>query len=1384
MMPKNKRGIIKYALMTLFSIATAAGTAVLAFQKSMTGSSVVLLSSAVLLVSSALLGVSIADSSDDTKRTALLVFSFGVLALFCGATWILFSQNEESTSTGQKTEIITPAEDISSNLPPKESIEEAFSDFENSEDDTVIASSPTVSADVLVIAEPEIINVEPRLPMQPEVISGSSLIPEEMLVDIVPAWPEKPALTVSTAVIEDVEARLPYASNIDVHTVILPAVYYIEPGIPEKAELTAFAEVLPEARIIDIEPKLPLPGSVQVSAEILPSSPAVEAEVTAISTETPFVSDIIVRTPHQPVLAVSTAEAIDVIPAETPSEAEVEAYSSIKAEPEIIDITIKAPEIALMKSETELSTDILPRVPAATSVGSATTITGIETVKDIEPRLPEHIELNVSTEIVPDAFITNIEPRVPEKASLDSTTAIAAKEASIDIMPRLPKPIELSVSTEIVPDASIINVEPRIPDSALLSAAASVAPSVSEIIVEPEVEMAEQISEEVYAEPVSEPAVDDFFSGLSPEEAEFWASFYIEGEDELTLADGIYYMDLIVNDSYVGQIEVESVAENIAIRSSELEAYISDSIIDELKDSIFATDDKYIPLSYLEELGIMASADINTYEIFIDFNPSDMPVQVLSIRGNSRRSTFRPITGGLMLDPAVFVLRTNWEFSGYTNSFRYFDWRDSLRFTLSSSNTGRIVDVNFNFSYYLNFTFSSISFRMGTYRFYKDFKDAMIRLSWGNVSSDVLSPQGRAFGIRFDKSYIYGDSNAKQKSYLEKMLIIDKESEVTIYNEGREIFRRTLDPGSYKLEDFVLYTGANIITIHIQPLDGSAPSEQTIEIMYSGSLLPPGEVRFGGAFLMGRETSSVKSSASDVLSLKIGRQYLEYDWKNAVLSGYIKAGISDSLTISSTLALQNYPQDDRGWNPRMALNTELTHANILGTTRYNLNLGEYMNEQDKFGIPRIYARVSHQVSTGWNPISSFNISFTYSNPEETGRDNGHRFSLSTSLSGRIGLFSWSTSLSGSIYSDIPENFSWSWANTLSFSFSRNFWLTGSMMLGGSGVNNVPVVSGRVYATVRFGGGSVSASSGFSDASISANYSSGAHSVSASIGTNDFTRLSDYDVDADYSYNGKWVDVSVGAGTSLAFNDGSANFSLSTTTVFADGLFAVGAYIPSNFLLIRQYDALKGNTLSVGSAGSSRTDSLDSSFGTSVYTGLSSSRGNAFSLYSSNESSFSGTSIFDINVPPSDLYGYVLRLSADAKYAVSGTVTLPDGTLLYNGSSPLYQYSEDEDGTVVLTPTEDYIFTDSDGRFTVSDLVPGRYAFDIMFDSSWILAVFTVEDIEASVSDIQILQQGGISAPEAGSIPDVYSAITYFDFDTVMTSEEFWRMLYPEFEEAI
>ena len=956
---------------------------------------------------------------------------------------------------------------------------------------------------------------------------------------------------------------------------------------------------------------------------------------------------------------------------------------------------------------------------------------------------------------------------IPSVPIFIEPSAVLDMHSDVPAVPSVPEgmfSIITSVDDESIPAVPVIAGVPRgdVSDDAGASMVETV--------------YADAETESVFAAPASESS-DSFFAGMSPEEEAFWASFYIEGENDLTFEDGTYYMALYVNGTDVGDVTVEMISDEANLVADELRSIIGETVTKSAYDRIFAENTSLIPLSYLESCGVRAELDSASYAISLTFDPEDMPVRILSISGRSSvRRSARPIADGLDLQPAVFTLASDYSLTARVGNFRGKPWHDTLSFTFSSSNSARLWDLYLDFNYSMDFSYDYFSFRFGSYRFYYDFPDAAIRLSFGNVSSRLFSPSGTTVGIQFEKSYSYARPGYTRPSQFEQVLVIEKTSEVTVYNEGRQIYRSTLDIGTYSLRDFVLYTGANKILVRVEPLDGSEPTEIEFDILYSSSLLAPGEVLYGGSFVTGRRIVSNSSSMLDgAFRIPIGGgTSLEYDPRNLVLSGYIRAGLSESLTLDTTAAVQNQPTEVSGLRINAKTAFELTHANVLGTTRYNLNITERAADNGSWGMPGFYAGIGHQVSTGWSPLSSFSIGANWSSPEETGVDSRHRIALNASISGRIGLMSWSLSGTGTILTDSIMRSSWNTSLSTSFTLSSSLWLTASMSVGGR-VDAAPSISGRIGATLRFGNTGVNASAGLSDAYVTARYSKGRHSASVTGRTSNYTDWNRASLDASYSYAGNYVDVSAGVNASRSFNTIGADVTLSTSTLFADGLLAFTANKPSNYVLMSQSGALKGNKISIGSPGSSSMEDVRSTFGVSLYDRLPSSEASdSFIVYSQGDSSFSSFSSFGVNIPASRRRGYVLRLSAEERYAVSGEVFLPDGTPYLNGASPMYEV-DIVDGVAEFTTTDGYIFTDTDGRFTTDSLLPGLYGFDVMYGDEWILALFEVTDRPEDLDRIQCVVQGELM--DDITIPDIYSGYVMFTLDSLMTSDEFFSMIF-------
>ena len=277
---------------------------------------------------------------------------------------------------------------------------------------------------------------------------------------------------------------------------------------------------------------------------------------------------------------------------------------------------------------------------------------------------------------------------------------------------------------------------------------------------------------------------------------------------------------------------------------------------------------------------------------------------------------------------------------------------------------------------------------------------------------------------------------------------------------------------------------------------------------------------------------------------------------------------------------------------------------------------------------------------------------------------------------------------------------------------------------------------------------------------------------------DVLDLNTWNMNASYSYGGRRIAAGVNMNSSQLFDRVGLSANLSTSTVFADGLFAIASSIPSNFLLVSQKGALKGNDLSIGTPGTSSFAETPTTFGTALYTGLPSYGNTSLMVYSSGSDQFSVAQSLAVNLTASDMKGYVLRMEAEDSFSASGMVYLPDGSLWLNGSSPLYSVMNDGNGDVTTTATDSYIFTDSDGRFVVSQLPAGTYGFDVPYEGGWLLYIFPVSDDPDAFSKHQMMGEPA-EYDSSTSLPEPYMESYVYEMDEIISSQQFFELLYPE-----
>lgn len=1007
-----------------------------------------------------------------------------------------------------------------------------------------------------------------------------------------------------------------------------------------------------------------------------------------------------------------------------------------------------------------------PAVPSAPVFAAEAALELVDIGEEAETEREETVR-------VPSAPVFVSEPIIEEEKAETEVTAVTPVPAvpSVTVVQtlveteeekpvRVPSaPVFVSGSTTLVPPAPEFTAEP---EGTLVPGTPSLMEPSSALVPDAP-ELKEPVRALVPAAPVFKPVSAVLIDTIEEpkEEVDPWADFYFSDE-ELDLEDGIYYFSLYVNDYLEGDVEVMVTGGEVLVRSYDLDMYITGYLEEGSAERIFASTEDYYTTAYLASVGVDAWADTSLFEYYIVLSSLDMPLTRISIRGNSSRYVTRPISGAVTINPVTSYVISSYSLTSSTSITKGKGFLDNLRFTLSSSNSVRIGEVFGSFGWSLSGSRSSVAFSWGSYSFYKDYENENLRLRFGNVSSDSYSPTGTPIGIRIDKSTAYGSSTTKKRND-QKEILVEKDSNVVVYNEEREIYRRTLKAGRYLLEDFILYSGSNEIRVVITPLDGSDPVEERFTINYSASLLTPGEMYWGAAFAFSRQKVETGSERLDyqVDIPFINGKSLRYDITDYSASAYMNIGILETLTGNVQVALKG----KRGvYSYRVS--AEFTNLNALGTLKANVNYN-YTSSSS------LYLRLSEQFTLSTKGfVRGLTLSASY-NKANLGAENGYTVTPSISLSGAFGIFSWSVGASGTLLPYSWETSTWMVTPSLSFSLRKiNFSLSSTF----SGVGKSSFTySGRISASMRIGKVSTTASTSGKDSSVSASWSNNNYALSARMRTTDITDWRTYSYGADFSSSTKLFSYSASLSSSGSFETISLSGSMGFASVYAEGLFSFASSVPTSFLLIRQKGALRGNTVSVATAGSSESTVPSDYIGAILYRGLPTTGASNISIYSQNDTGFSSGQSFDIFIPDTKTRGYVVTLEGEAAYTLSGTVTVGD-YVWRNGSSPLYKVYISEDGVITLESTEDYAFTDRNGIYILSDLTEGMYGFDVRADNKWYLYIVSVTD-DLNPSLVTMVEEK--TEPSVLTAPDVYYGVIETMNEREISADEFWIELYGE-----
>ena len=995
---------------------------------------------------------------------------------------------------------------------------------------------------------------------------------------------------------------------------------------------------------------------------------------------------------------------------------------------------------------------------------------------DFEIELPE--EIVVETEVIalpPSPVIEEVEAvLVPPVPSFTTPEAVVVPSAPTFTSPTevlVPSaPVFVTTEEVLVPSAPMfVSTEEVLVPSApsFVSVESTLIPSAPEIV---SVERTLIPSAPTFVEPVrtlvEEKVVEEY---VDP-----WADFYVSG-DFFDLYDGIYWFDLYINRSEVGVITVYIENGEVYLSYPELKDYSVTFLTDEAYKRIFGEDIEWIDTYTLASLGVDAYADTISYTVTVDFDPNDMPMGVISIKGSNSVSQPRPIAGATVLTPATWYLSSSYSLSASLSSLEKEDVLSRLRVSLQSTNNLRILDAYGRFTWSAGYSGGNSYIQWGSYYFWKDFRDESIRLEWGNVSADLQSTSGTPFGIRFDKSSQYGNGE-RGGSAVEKTIVVEKDSDVRVYNGDKEIYRKTLSKGVYSLKDFVLYTGANHIRIEIAPLDGSEGETIEMDINYSSSLLMRGESYYGAAFALGRKTVSwdTERDPFQVDIYLLGDKKLQYDLRDIVASSYLNIGLTDTLTGSFTLSFKTSPNSLYSFNPSLKLNSEFTSANAFGTAKMNLNLSS-LSQNGKLTLPTVYARASQQFYTDYSLMKALTLTFGYTSPSSWTSDNRHSLFASASMSGTVFSMGYSLSLSGTLVPGYINLSQWYFSSSLSFNLGK-IGLSVSSTFSQRGENPV-AFQARVSASFKLGAVSNTLTAAQDGTSLSSSFTLGSTSFWAKTKTTDLKAWEKYSFSSDFSHSGDVFSFSGTLSGEGGMKNINASLSASTTLLIAQkGLWTLSSSIPSNFLLVKQKGAIKNNTLAIGEIGYSSQDIPSALLGDVLYKGLSSTTATSLSLYSYNENSLGGSETFDVYAPLSERKGYVLIIEGKEQYTLSGTITDDEGNIWSNGSSPVYKLTRDENGEIVLEDTELYLFTDRNGIFVLSEMDKGIYTFDTKENGVWVMNILTVDDDNRY--DRIGMVEGEISEKD-DTLPYPYMRTRLYTLTSNITANAFWSMIYGE-----
>lgn len=889
--------------------------------------------------------------------------------------------------------------------------------------------------------------------------------------------------------------------------------------------------------------------------------------------------------------------------------------------------------------------------------------------------------------------------------------------------------------------------------------------------------------------------------------ADFFDDFYVAGEDASSLyVDGLYYLTLYINGEQYGDIEVKIQDSKYLINSQQLMDYVYTKISPDAQKRLFEDYPEYYPVETLNDLGVESNVDVEKFEVHLEFSLDDMPLIVVSLNSfqksfSVRRNSQYAMSNSEVLEPSFFSLATQYSLSLYNSSHivnKVYNNTISLNMSHLISIGAVAINISNQLTYYINNnTGNTFDFTVNQWYGFYDFFDKSLRLSFGNVGN-YLGTGGIPVGFVLEKSYAYGDSTPLPHRF-SKSYLIERESTVEISLNGEVILTRRVSKGEYKFKDFAFKQGINHLVFKITPDDSSYDVVvDEFDIPYDTRLLAKSDYLWGvsGSF---NKTVSTANSAAKVFSLPyFDGTWYDYNLSQVEFRYWFTMGLTDTFTLNSSFAIKenNFQSNFNG-----------ILATMIGSFDGSLTLGFENNFS-----PNASLSLSHTFDL---PIGPINFSALANAPV---------WNLATNTLARYSSLSLISSYSLPFDNILPVNAALSvnfsqlgiaWSTSLSSSYSpaSGISMNASVAVDSQSLATAPRFSLQMGLSFALDE-KVSASTSFSSAgssSVSMRYTpNDSNSIQFGINGINYTKSNSPSISASWLYSGTLGSVSLRENISDDFALYSTNLNLSMAMYYASGLFAFSNSVSNNFLILKASGSLKGNDISIGRTNNSNPDVLPSVFGNVVYTGLSANIKNNIIVYGSSGSLYGSGGTFSFELNPTTRQGYGKILVAPQSYTVSGLLYNNDGTPYVQYSSPVYRKEIDENGKEYLQIDDKlYLFTDLNGRFILSDVLPGEYVFDLSVGDKWYAMKFIVPDEESYQSKVIILEDYYADPVESENVDDLlalvdlndnqvesnqtdvfgtdittgYDKVVSLNIDMLQDETQFWQTIFPTYDDS-